>query len=70
MGTLNLFFWLGGAFFQQVSGLLLDAFPQQAGHVSLAAYRTLFWGCLAAVILSVILAALSTERRPAQPTAT
>jgi Na+/proline symporter len=64
MGTLNLFFWLGGAFYQHVSGLLLDAFSKESGRVLPAGYRTLFWACLASVVLSVILAALSTERRP------
>jgi sugar phosphate permease len=68
MGVLNLFVWLGGAFYQQVSGLLVEAFPQQAGHVPLAGYRILFWGCLASVGVSVILAALSHEHRPVQST--
>ena len=63
MGTLNLFFWLGGAFYQQVSGLVLDAFPEQAGHISLAGYQTVFWICLGSVGLSVILAACSKEQR-------
>jgi sugar phosphate permease len=62
MGTLNLFFWLGGAFYQHVSGLLLNAFSKESGRVPLAGYRTLFWGCLASVVLSVILAALSREQ--------
>jgi len=31
IGMLNLFFWLGGAFYQQASGLVLEAFPAQAG---------------------------------------
>jgi sugar phosphate permease len=70
IGTLNLFFWVGGAFYQHVSGLLLEAFSKESGRVSLAGYRTLFWGCLASVVLSVILAALSNERRPAASTAT
>jgi sugar phosphate permease len=67
MGTLNLFFWLGGAFYQHVSGLLLDAFLKESGRVALAGYRTLFWACLASVVLSVILAALSRERSGSRP---
>lgn len=66
MGMLNLFFWLGGAFYQQVSGLLLETFPKEAGHISLAGYQTVFWGCLGSVGLSVILAACSKEQRPAE----
>jgi sugar phosphate permease len=66
MGMLNLFFWLGGAFYQQVSGLLLETFPKEAGHISLGGYQTVFWGCLGSVGLSVILAACSKEQRPAR----
>jgi sugar phosphate permease len=70
MGVLNLFFWIGGAFYQQVSGLLLETFPKQAGHIPLAGYRTVFWGCLASVGLSILLVALSKEYRPTQSTTT
>lgn len=62
MGMLNLFFWLGGAFYQQTSGLLLDIFPKEAGHIPLAGYQALFWCCLGSVGLSVILAACSKEQ--------
>lgn len=65
MGMLNLFFWLGGAFYQQVSGLVLEAFPKQAGHISLAGYQTVFGVCLGSVGLSVLLAACSKEQRRA-----
>jgi sugar phosphate permease len=65
MGMLNLFFWLGGAFYQQLSGLLLETFPKQAGHIALAGYQTVFWVCLGSVGLSVILAVCSKEQRPA-----
>lgn len=60
---LNLFFWLGGAFYQQASGLLLEASPTQAGHISVAGYQTVFWLCVGSVGVSVILAACSTEQR-------
>jgi sugar phosphate permease len=65
MGMLNLFFWLGGAFYQQISGLLLETFPKQAGHIPLGGYQTLFGVCLGSVGLSVILAVCSKEQRPA-----
>ena len=61
MGMLNLFFWLGGAFYQQISGVLLDTFPKEAGRIPAAGYQVLFWLCLGSVILSVILAACSKE---------
>jgi sugar phosphate permease len=65
MGMLNLFFWLGGAFYQQISGLILETFPKQAGHIPLVGYQTVFWVCLGSVGLSVILALCSKEQRPA-----
>jgi len=68
MGILNLFFWLGGAVYQQVSGLILAEFPKLNGHTPVAAYQAVFWLGLSSVGLSIILVALSKERRPAQPT--
>jgi hypothetical protein len=65
MGMLNLFFWLGGAFYQHISGLILETFPKQAGHIPLVGYQTVFWVCLGSVGLSVILAVCSKEQRPA-----
>jgi len=64
MGMLNLFFWFGGAFYQQMSGLLLGAFQKQAGHIPSVGYQTLFWLSFASVALSVILAGCSREQRP------
>jgi sugar phosphate permease len=69
MGILNLFFWLGGAVYQQVSGLILVEFPKVDGRTPVAAYQAVFWLCVGSVGLSVILVALSQERRPA-PSAT
>jgi len=66
MGVLNLFFWLGGAFYQQLSGLLLETFPKQGGHIVLAGYQTVFYMCLGSVGLSIILALRSKEQRPAE----
>ena len=63
MGILNLFFWLGGAVYQQVSGLMLAEFPKLDGHTPVAGYQALFWLCLASVGLSVVLVALSKDRR-------
>jgi sugar phosphate permease len=69
MGILNLFFWLGGAVYQQVSGLILAEFPKLDGHAPAAGYQAVFWLCLGSVGLSIILVALSKEHRPA-PSAT
>ncbi|HJR51641.1 MAG TPA: MFS transporter, partial [Gemmatimonadales bacterium] len=64
MGILNLFFWLGGAVYQQVSGLILAEFSKLDGHTPVAAYQAVFWVCLASVGISIALVALSREARP------
>jgi hypothetical protein len=63
MGILNLFFWLGGAVYQQVSGLVLAEFPKVDGHTPVAAYQAVFWLCLGSVGLSVVLVALTKDSR-------
>ena len=68
MGILDLFFWLGGAVYQQVSGLILVGFPKLNGHTPIAAYQAVFWRCLGSVGLSVFLVALSKDHRPAPST--
>lgn len=62
MGILNLFFWLGGAVYQQVSGSILAVFPRLNGQIPVAGYQVVFWLCLGSVALSIILVALSKER--------
>jgi sugar phosphate permease len=63
MGMLNLFFWAGGAVYQQISGLILAQFPLVEGRIPVAAYQALFWFSLASVGLSIVLVAFSEERR-------
>jgi hypothetical protein len=61
MGMLNLFFWLGGAVYQQVSGVIVAGFPKLNGQTPVAAYQPVFWVCLGSVGLSIILVALTLE---------
>lgn len=63
MGILNLFFWMGGAVFQQVSGLLLAGFSM-SGSAPAAAYQALSMFCLGSVAVSVVLVAFSREAAP------
>jgi sugar phosphate permease len=65
MGILNLFFWLGGAVYQQVTGLIVAGFPKLNGQTPVAAYQVVFWVCLGSVGVSIILVALSREQPPA-----
>ena len=68
MGVLNLFFWIGGAVYQQASGLILAEFPRLNGHIPVAGYQLVFWLSLGSVALSIILVALSNEQRYEQST--
>ena len=63
MGILNLFFWLGGAAYQQISAVIPARYPVVQGHIPVAAYQALFWFSLASVGLSIVLVAFSEERR-------
>jgi sugar phosphate permease len=70
MGMLNLFFWLGGAVYQQVSGVIVAGFPKLNGRTPVAAYQAVFWLCLASVGLSIILVVLTREQRTGPSTTT
>ena len=61
MGMLNLFFWLGGAVYQQVSGVIVAGFPKLNGQTPVSAYQAVFWFCLGSVGLSIILVAVTRE---------
>lgn len=63
MGLLGFCLWFGGACYQQVSGVILASFPKVAGHTPVTAYRLVFGLCLASVMMSLVLAALSHERQ-------
>jgi sugar phosphate permease len=62
MGLLGFCLWLGGACYQQMSGVILASFPKVAGHTPVTAYRLVFGLCLASVMMSLVLAAFSHER--------
>jgi len=63
MGVLNMFLWLGGALYQQVSGLILEGFADASGEAPMMAYRVVIWLALASVEVSIVLIGLSTEKR-------
>jgi sugar phosphate permease len=63
MGVLNLFFWLGGAVYQQLCGLVLQTFTDASGETPLIAYRVVIWIALASVAASVALIGASRTQR-------
>jgi hypothetical protein len=66
MGVLNLFFWLGGAVYQQLSGLVLQAFTDASGETPLIAYRVVIWIALASVAASVAMIGTSRTQQRTQ----
>jgi len=64
MGVLNMSLWLGGAFYQQLSALVLEAFSAGSASAPREAYATVIWLSLASVALSVALAAGAARADP------
>lgn len=67
MGVLNMSLWLGGAFYQQLSAFILEAFAGVSGVPPLLAYQVVIWLSLASVGLSVALIAAVGEAAPPRP---
>ena len=63
MGSLNIFIFVGGAFYQQVMGIVIGKFPVvKAGVYSTAAYQAAFTVPLVGLILGMILYSFFQER--------
>lgn len=65
MGVLNLFYWLGGALYQLLGGLVLKAAGGEGEVAPVGAYKAVFWLALGSVALAIFLASLTRERRSA-----
>jgi sugar phosphate permease len=63
MGSLNIFIFVGGAFYQQIMGIVIGKFPVvKAGVYSTAAYQAAFAVPLAGLILGMILYSFFREK--------
>lgn len=51
IGVFNLFYFVGGAFYQQYMGRLLDGFGKVAGKFPLEAYASTFWLCFWGMVI-------------------
>ena len=51
IGVFNLFYFVGGAFYQQYMGRLLDGFGKVAGKFPLEAYASTFWLCFGGMVI-------------------
>ncbi len=50
IGVFNLFYFIGGAFFQQYMGKMLDGYTKVAGKFPVEAYTSTFWLCFGGMV--------------------
>lgn len=63
VGSLNIFIFVGGAFYQQVMGIIIGRYPVvKSGVYSIAAYQAAFWVPLIGLIAGIILYSFFRER--------
>ena len=54
IGVFNLFYFVGGAFYQQYMGNLLDGYGKVAGKFPVEAYASTFWLCFWGMVVGTI----------------
>lgn len=54
IGVFNLFYFVGGAFYQQFMGRILDGYEKVAGKYPIAAYDSTFWLCFWGMVVGTI----------------
>jgi len=54
IGVFNLFYFVGGAFYQQYMGKILDGFGRVAGKFPMEAYASTFWLCFGGMVVGTI----------------
>lgn len=54
IGVFNLFYFVGGAFYQQYMGKILDGFGKVAGKFPVEAYTATFWLCFGGMVVGTI----------------
>jgi sugar phosphate permease len=63
VGSLNIFIFVGGAFYQQVMGIVIGKYPMvKEGVYSLGAYQAAFWVPFVGLIVGAILYSFFKER--------
>lgn len=54
IGVFNLFYFIGGAFYQQIMGKMLDGYGKVAGKFPVEAYTSTFWLCFGGMVLGTL----------------
>lgn len=61
IGVFNLFYFIGGAFFQQFMGRILDGYGKVAGKFPVEAYTSTFWLCFGGMVVGTIALLFTVE---------
>lgn len=54
IGVFNLFYFVGGAFYQQYMGSILDGYGKVAGKFPIEAYTSTFWLCFGGMVIGTV----------------
>ncbi len=60
-GMINIWYFVGGATYQTIMGVVLDAYGKVGGKFTVAAYQTTFAVCLISLVLATIAIYFTTE---------
>ncbi len=61
IGVFNLFYFVGGAFFQQYMGVILDGYGRVAGKFPVEAYTSTFWLCFGGMVVGTLVLFFTVE---------
>lgn len=61
IGVFNLFYFIGGAFYQQFMGKILDGYGKVAGKFPVEAYTSTFWLCFGGMVIGTIALCFTIE---------
>ncbi len=68
IGVFNLFYFVGGAFYQQYMGKMLDGFGKIAGKYPAEAFASTFWLCFGGMVVGLICLFFTVESFVPKPT--
>ena len=70
IGVFNLFYFVGGAFYQQYMGRLLDGFGKTAGKFPMEGYASTFWLCFWGMVVGTAVLFFTVESFVPKPVLT
>ena len=62
-GMLNVWYFIGGALFQSIMGIVLDAYGKVGDKFPVGAYQATFMACIAALVIGAIAMYFTTDSK-------